>query len=340
MLNERRRAVLSALVEEYIRSAQPVASKALVERYELRCSPATVRNDLAALEETGYVYQPHVSAGRIPTDAGYRVFVDELASRTAGGGLAQAEVEAIHRYYSVLEHEIDEVMRETSGLLSRLTHNVSLVVAPTIRRSRIRRVNVVPMGGGRALVVVVTDSGRVADRHAELATPLTAEDAAAVEVFLNERLENHRAEDARTLREELALRDGMQTPVAVLDEIIDCLDEADEARLYHGGMAALLAQPEFADPGRVRPLVALLEDGLEVLRMVSEMVHAEGMVVRIGRENALQQLGSMSVVASAYGSGGGDEGMVGLIGPVRMDYSRAITAVRCVAESLSSALSA
>lgn len=338
MLNERRRAVLSALVEEYIRSAQPVASKALVERYDLGCSPATVRNDLAALEETGYVYQPHVSAGRIPTDLGYRIFVDDLAQR-GGGGLTVSEVDAIRRYYDALEREIDDVMRETSGLLSRLTHNVSLVVAPTIRRARIRRVNVVPMGGGRALVVVVTDSGRVADRHADMRTPLSASDAAAVETFLNERLENHRAEDARTLRDELAKRDGMQVPVLVLDEIIDCLDEADDARLYHGGVAALLAQPEFADAGRVTPLVALLEDGLEVLRMVSELVHAEGTTVRIGRENALTQLGGMSLVASPYGSGG-DEGMVGLIGPVRMDYSRAITAVRCVAESLSAALSA
>jgi len=339
MLNDRRRAVLSALVEEYIRSAQPVASKALTERYQLGCSSATVRSDLAALEETGFLYQPHVSAGRIPTDAGYRVFVDGLAERRVTAGLTTQEVDAIHRYYVALEREIDDVMRETSALLSRLTHNVSLVVAPTMRGARIRRINVVPMGGGRALVLVVTDTGRVADRHAELASPLAAEDATAVEAFLNERLENRRAADARTLRQELASREGMAIPVAMLDEIVDCLDEADEARLYHAGMAALLAQPEFSDSGRVRPFVALLEDGLEVLQMVSDFVHTEGTIVRIGRENALSQLGGMSVVASAYGSGD-DEGIVGLIGPMRMDYSRAITAVRCVAESLASTLSA
>jgi heat-inducible transcriptional repressor len=339
MLSERRRVVLSALVNEYVRSAQPVASKQLVDRYDLKVSPATVRNELAVLEENGFVFQPHVSAGRVPTDSGYRTFVDAMLASEDAPGLAPEEIEAIHEQYVTLEHEVAEAMRETSVLLSRLTNHVAVVVAPMLRRARIRRVNLVWLGERRAVVVVVTDSGQVADRNLELAEPASEEQLRAVESLLNETLDGKVGDEVRETR---ATIEAMVTAPAlvaaqVIDEILDCLVEADEDRVVTGGVSALLAQPEFADPRLVTPLLHLLEDGLLTLQVLTGLMQSGDVVVRIGAENPTG-LDRLSVVAANYDAGGTD-GVVGLIGPTRMDYGRAVSAVRTVADGLSEALS-
>jgi heat-inducible transcriptional repressor len=338
MLNERRRLILAALVEEYIHSAQPVASKRLVDRYHVKASPATVRNDLAHLEETGYVYQPHVSAGRIPTDTGYRAFVDGLAEaprrRTT---LSPAELEAVADCYSTLERQISDLMRETSVMLSRLTSYVAVVLAPVLQRSRIRRIDLVPLSSRRALVVVITDSGRVANRVVDLEDDVTAEELREAERFLNATSDDRAAEEVRAFDGDEPAVPCRRVVPRVLREVLDCLGETDGEQLYRGGTASLLDQPEFADSRVVRPLIALLEDGVEMLRVLDEAMEAEDVVVRIGHENAAPGLEQVSFVARNY-TAGGAEGIVGLIGPTRMDYERAISAVRVVAEGLSEAL--
>lgn len=332
MLNERRRLVLSALVEEYIHSAQPVASKCLVDRYKVGASPATVRSDLAHLEETGYVYQPHVSAGRIPTDSGYRAFVDAFAERSTPVTLSAEEVAAIHSCYFSLERQLSDLMRETSALLTQLTSYVAVVLAPVLERSRIKRIDLVPMGARRALVVVITAAGRVANRNVEFAADVSEAEIRDAETFLNGTCEGR-------LAAELLALDVAAKPIAaaVLAEVLDCLVEADEEQVYRGGTAMLLEQPEFADSRVVRPLFALLEDGFGMLRILDEALEASDVVVRIGHENTAAGLEHVSLVARNY-SAGGTEGIVGLIGPTRMDYQHAIGTVRCVADGLSEAL--
>lgn len=338
MLSDRRRTVLAALVQEYVRSAQPVASKHLVDRYDLRVSPATVRNELSMLEESGYVYQPHVSAGRVPTDSGYRAFVDAMMQSGDTSGLTADEVEAIHGQYVVLEHEVAEAMRETSTLLSRLTSYVAVVIAPALRRARIRRINLVWIAGTRAVVVVVTDSGRVADRSVELAEPVKAEQLAEVERVLNAVLEGKIGDDVRAAMAGVGSASAVPFRVAaqLIDEVLDCLAEADTDRVVTGGVPALLAQPEFADPRLVGPLLQLLEDGLATLQTLTGLMSAGDVAVRIGSENPAG-LDRLSVVTAHYDAGGAD-GVVGVIGPTRMDYPRAVSAVRAVADGLSEAL--
>ncbi len=335
-LNPRRRSVLTALVEEYIRSVQPVGSKALVDRYSLGCSPATVRNELAALEDTGYLYQPHVSAGRIPTDSGYRAFVDDISE---GNALSAEEIDAVHTRYEHLEREVTEVMRETSLVLSALTSYVAVVAAPTLRRARIRRLSVVPMTAGRALVVVVTDSGQVANRAVDFGRDVSAATLTEVESQLNGVLDGLVGDDVSRLRESAAGETGARAGVMVrvLDEVIDCMGEADNDRVLTGGVSALLMQPEFSDPGTVRPLLGLLEDGLSMLRMLSDVMLTRDVLVRIGHENRLDALERVSFVAGRYGDGDGG-GIVGVIGPTRMDYPRAVASVRTVADTLSEIL--
>ncbi|MRS11538.1 MAG: heat-inducible transcription repressor HrcA [Actinobacteria bacterium] len=338
MLNDRRRTVLSALVDEYIASVQPVGSKVLVERYHLGCSPATVRSELAALEETGLVFQPHVSAGRIPTDIGYRAYVDDVVG-TGEQRLASVDDERIRTFYAEVEHELGDVLRETSVMLSKLTSYVAVVAAPTLRRARIRRVTLVPLAPRRALVVVVTDSGQVANRQIEFERDVTAESLESVEAYLSRTLDGAPGGEAESVRREIEGVAGHEAHVAlrVLDVVLECLVEADEDRVLTGGVSALLAHPEFSDPAAVRPLVGLLEDGYAMLTVLSDVMRATSVEVRIGRENPSAALGHASFVAARYGDGDSG-GIVGVIGPTRMDYRRAMSAVRSVSSALTDVL--
>jgi len=341
MLNDRRRRVLKALVEEYIASATPVGSKTLVARYELGCSPATVRTELSILEETGYVKQPHVSAGRIPTDTGYRNFVDELLEREGAGG-GDRELAAGHLHCAA---EVDDLMRETSAALTRLTDCLAVTVAPSVTTARVKRIDLLSMASRRALFVLITESGRVVNRSVELSCPTEPERLSEIERSLNAALVGKRASEIRPLREALeatgdeAAGEGPSDGIVarVVDEILDALDEADRDRLYHVGVPALLAQPEFHDAERAGPLIEFLEDGIAVLEALSDVLGQRGLVVRIGHENRRAELGNVSLVATNYGSGSTD-GVVGVIGPTRMDYNRAITAVRSVADELEDVL--
>lgn len=334
MHNERRRRVLQALVEEYIVSAIPVGSKTLVDRYELGCSPATVRNELSILEETGYVLQPHVSSGRMPTDTGYRSFVDELLV-SGGTPLAGDDLSASRVTHAV---EVDELLRETSVALTQLTSCLTVMLAPSISLSHVRRIDLLSMSPRRALFVLITSSGQVVNRSIELVAAVTPERLADIELALNEALDGKRASEIRALRgviEKGHTVDGLVGRIA--DEILDALAEADRDRLYHVGVPALLAQPEFHDAERARPLIEFLEDGISVLEALSEALGTREITVRIGSENRRAELGNVSIVATNYGSGNAD-GVIGVIGPTRMNYPRAMAAVRAVADGLSEAL--
>ncbi len=331
MLSERRRYILSALVEEYVQSAHPVASKSLCDRYDLGCSSATVRNELSALEDTGHVFQPHVSAGRVPTDTGYRVFVEQDGVRDTE--LPEADVDAVHSHYGTYGDEIDDLMRETSALLSRLTSYVAVALAPAVVRATITRTDLVSLAPRRALVVVITDSGQVADLVLDLPEDVLPEELLAMERRVGQLLAGKRADEVSALAgEQPDAEGGLQR--LVMEGVAQCLLEADRERLYHGGASALLRQPEFAASERAQPLLRLLEDGLAMLEALDSVIDEQDVVVRIGHENRSAALENMSVVAASFGSGAG-EGMVGVIGPTRMDYPRAIAAVRCVSESLS-----
>lgn len=336
MLNDRRRRVLQALVEEYIASALPVGSKTLVSRYDLGCSPATVRSELSILEETGYVASPHVSAGRIPTDSGYRSFVDEILSHHAIAMDTASATEAMRR-----AAEVDDLMRETSAALTRLTNCLAITVAPSISTAKVKRVDLLAMGPRRALFVLITGSGQVVNRSIDLAEDVLPERIAEVERALNAALTEKQATEIKPLRAALATQAAHDAATLlqarVIDEILDALAEADRARLYHVGVPALLSQPEFHDAERAGPLIQFLEDGIAVLDALSETLDDRELAVRIGHENRRAELGNVSIVATNYGSGRAD-GVIGVIGPTRMDYNRAISAVRAVADGLDEAL--
>lgn len=334
-LNERRRRVLRALVEEYVASAAPVGSKTLVDRYGLGCSPATVRNELAILEETGYVVQPHVSAGRLPTDSGYRSFVDDLLE----AGMPSLDDRRLEAARLDAASKLDELIRHTTVVLTELTDCLAIVLAPSVSLARVKRIDLLSLGPRRALFVLITEAGQVVNRAIVLSAEVLAERFSEVEGLLNARLNGKRAQEVRSVR--AALEDGRDADgliSRVVDEILEALDEADRDRFYHVGVPALLAQPEFHDSARASSVIGFLEDGLAVLEALSDALGKRELTVRIGHENRRAELDNVSIVATNYGTGTSD-GVIGVIGPTRMNYPRAMGAVRIIADSLSDAMS-
>src|SRR6476620_9335984 len=331
MQDERRLAVLRAIVEDYVSTQEPVGSKALVERPGLGVSPATVRNDMAALEEEGLITQPHTSAGRVPTDKGYRLFVDRL---TTIKPMSAAEKRAIA---SILDGavDLDDVVQRSVRLLAQLTHQVALVQYPTLSRSTVRHIDIVDLAPMRLLVVLILSSGRVEQRLVELTNPIGEDDV----LVLRERLAA--AVHGRIIADAGAALSSLEAPTdggiqnAVVEALVDALSDHRSAERVAVGGAANLAR--FGDNFEisVRPLLEALEEHVVLLKLLGE-AHSGGTVtVRIGHESPYQQFSSTSVVATGYGLGDEAMGNLGVVGPTRMDYPGTMAAVRAVARYVS-----
>ena len=334
MLNDRRKLVLRAVVEEYVSTAQPVGSRTLVERYGLNCSSATVRSELSALEDSGHLAQPHTSAGRIPTDLGYRSIVDDyLGDESDAGADLSGQTPSTP--------DSHDPLAAASSLLSEQTRCLGLAAAPSIESATVTRVDLLALTDRRALFVLITDTNQVLNRTIELPQPTTPEELASVERSLNAARRDKQTRDIASLRSALADQSAQRGSTAVarametvIDEVLDALREVDSTRLRYRGFASLLAHPEFHDADRLAGLVALLDDGLHMLEAISSTADISPVSVRIGHENTHDGLHDVSVVVSPYWVGG-SSGIVGVIGPTRMEYRATIGAVRRTAQRLS-----
>ncbi|CCG02521.1 heat-inducible transcriptional repressor HrcA [Blastococcus saxobsidens] len=327
--DERRLEVLRAIVQDFVSTNDPVGSKALAERHDLGVSPATIRNDMAVLEEQGYIAQPHTSAGRVPTDKGYRLFVDRLS---AVKPLSAAERRAIERF---LDGAVDlhDVLGRSVRLLAQLTRQVAVVQYPTLSRSAVRHLEVVQVASGRLLVVLITDTGRVEQRVVEC--PADVEPGAVPELrtLLNSAFAGVRLGEAGDKVPgllETAPPHLRGLVAAVSATLLETLVEPSEDRLVVGGTANLTRGSAMDFPGTMRPLLEALEEQVVVLRLMSE-VDASTVLVRIGEENDHEALTGASLVTVGYGSADRPLGGLGVVGPTRMDYPGNMAAVRAVA---------
>jgi heat-inducible transcriptional repressor len=334
MSEDRRIAVLRAIVEDYVDSREPVGSKALVERHNLGVSPATIRNDMAVLEEEGYIVQPHTSAGRVPTDKGYRLFVDRLHAIKP---LSPAERRAIQTLLDSAV-DLDDVVDRTARLLAQLTRQVAVMQYPSLSRSTVRHIELVPLGGHRLLLVLITDTGRVEQRVVEVPVEPSEELLGELRARLNA------AAIGQRLTQVAAVVGGLPdafTPAdvplvrSVLEALEDSLSIDREERIVLAGTANLArAGVDFG--GAISPVLEALEEQVVLLRLLSDMADDPGDVgVRIGRETANESLAATAVVTSGYGSGGEVVARLGVLGPTRMDYPTTIAAVRAVARYVS-----
>ncbi|GAA2440793.1 heat-inducible transcriptional repressor HrcA [Streptomyces macrosporus] len=328
MLSERRLEVLRAIVQDYVGTQEPVGSKALTERHNLKVSPATVRNDMAALEEEGYIAQPHTSAGRIPTDKGYRLFVDKLAGVKP---LSKPERRAIQNFLAGAV-DLDDVVSRTVRLLAQLTRQVAIVQYPSLTRSTVRHVELLLLAPTRLMLVLITDTGRVEQRVVDCPAPLTETTLADLRARLNGRVVGERFSEVPRLVQDLPEsfeQDDRSTISAVLATLLETLVEEPEERLVIGGTANLTRfVHDF--PLTIRPVLEALEEQVVLLKLLGEAKDSS-MTVRIGHENAHEGLTSTSVVSVGYGSGNEAVAKLGVVGPTRMDYPGTMGAVRAVA---------
>ena len=332
MSEERRLAVLRAIVEDYVSTQEPVGSKNLVERHRLGVSPATVRNDMAALEEEGLITQPHTSAGRIPTDKGYRLFVDRLSTLKP---LSTAEKRAIS---TLLEGaiDLDDVVRRSVRLLAQLTQQVAIVQYPTLSRSTVRHVEVVPLAAARLLLVLILSTGRVEQRVIDLRPALDDETVAQVRAAVNRAAAGERLGVAgeRLLALPDSFAEHERTSVTALAaSLVEAMsDHRSDERVVVGGTANLARFGEGFD-STIRPMLEALEEHVVLLSLLGEATSS--LTVRIGAEGPVSQLSSTSVVATGYGPGDEALATLGIVGPTRMDYPGSMAAVRAVARYVS-----
>lgn len=327
MLSDRRQKVLAALIEEYVARALPVGSCTLTKHYKLGVSPATVRNELSVLEDGGYITQPHTSAGRIPTDFGYRAFVDNLL---LNGLIANDE-----RYKTIVSqlrnsaNELDELLERTSSALARLTNCLSIVIAPSALDVHIKQLSLISLTPRRALVVLVTEEGQVFNRQIEFGEDVSSDALAQVQNFLGNIFCGKSFQEMESASEQTMV-EAFRDPLVrmVVDEVFFCLQEGEISRFHRLGISSLLTQPEFRQSQALLPIMKVLENDTVLLQILDEASgKSEGIPkVTIGSENTTEEFAGVSMVASRYGRGE-SAGVVAVIGPTRMDYSKVIRAV-------------
>ncbi len=337
MLDKRQQKILRAVVYKYIMTGVPVGSKSLAESLNLGISPATIRNELSKLEGMGYLYQPHVSAGRVPTPLGYRFYVDSLIGRTR---LREEEKEAILTLFSNKAKELEDLLQETSNLLSRLTSTAAIIIAPSLRRNLIKHIDLVKLSTDMILLVIITDTGRVEKKVIELREGELDVDLDTVQSFLNRKLHAKGYDALRDFDPQKGLRDQKASSLAVrvVDVIREILTREEYEKVYVGGTLNLLRYLDEEGRARIENLLRHFEEQYFLLNLLSEVIRAKELTVRIGDENVFQDLRHFSLVATPYAVGEETMGTVSVLGPTRMDYARVIPTVDFIAKSLSQTL--
>jgi heat-inducible transcriptional repressor len=327
MADDRRLDVLRAIVEDYVATHEPVGSKSLLERHQLGVSPATIRNDMAVLEEEGFITQPHTSAGRIPTEAGYRVFVDRLAEVKP---LSPAERRAIETFLGGAV-DIDDVIQRSVKVLAQLTNQIAIVQYPSLNLATVRHVEVVPLEHSRMLIVVITSSGRVEQRIIELEESLDDDVLGRVRSRLMPAVAGQRLSEAPLRLAEL-IDDFDPRHRPIITSIVTAMShsltsERSSERIAVGGTANLARfGADFSSA--IQPVLEALEEQVVMLKLLGEATVSTQ--VRIGSETGDQSLSAMSLVSSKYGADAGSSAL-GTLGPTRMDYPGTIAAVGAVA---------
>ena len=329
MLSARQQLILRKVVEDYLQTGQPVGSKFLASASDVEWGASTVRHELAVLEEHGLLAHPHTSAGRVPTEAGYRHFVDRL--------LEQASGRATRLPLSLVRSEVDDAMRATTETLSQVTSLLAIVSAPPIETSTVKHVEVLVLQPQVLMVVVITSTGGVTKRIFTLDEPVDPGLADWAASYLNERLVGlglgarmlvQRLSDPQLSARERDFLDGL---APAFTELADSAQDA----LYMEGAARLLSEHRFEDVSQLNQLMGLLEQRVNLLSVLSQALSERDVYVRIGQENEAPALRSLAVVAASYGLPQRSLGTVSVIGPVRMDYANAIDSVRGAAQALS-----
>lgn len=336
MLNSRQKEILELVIREFIRTAEPVASVTITQKYDIGCCSATVRNEMVRLEEMGYLEQPHSSAGRIPKDKAYRLFVDEIMKRKIGPPPETAAA-AIESEYIYFQTHLERLMEKTARLLSHVTHYTSVMLAPRLRKSYFKYLKLVSVGPTTILLFVLTATGTVIHRTVELSKPIAPEDLERITNILNDRLQGKPLQNVESLLSGEMFQSVSSEFIENIRDITHDLNDRSK-EVFLEGRTHLLNLTEFKDLDRIRVLMEVLEDEEAVAEILSETLSGRNINVFIGEENPVEEMKDCSLVTATYSINGQPVGTLGIIGPRRMPYEEIIPIVNFTAENVSNKL--
>ncbi|MBT9134106.1 MAG: Heat-inducible transcription repressor HrcA [Firmicutes bacterium] len=336
MLDARKRQVLFAIVQDYIQTAEPIGSRTIAKRHSLGVSSATIRNEMADLEELGFLAQPHTSAGRIPSDRGYRFYVDAMEVLPV---LTAVDAEIVKRQLGGILRGQQMMLDALARLVSSLTNYTSIVIGPQPHQARLKLMQVIPLDENRAVLMLVLDTGMVANEVITLPRGLTMYDLLAFCNYVNLNLAGTSLSKLKDMDFEAYaghFHAGAQAVEQAMDSLIAGLSRSEGDRVVLGGATNIFNQPEFRDITKLRAIMRVLDEHELVLRLVTSAPSA-GASVSIGAENAVEGLRDCSLITATYRLGGGQTGHISVLGPTRMEYARVIALLNYVTKLVSQA---
>lgn len=337
-LSGRKRAILQAIIEDYIASAEPVGSRNIAKNHDLGLSAATIRNEMADLEEMGYLDKPHTSAGRIPSEMGYRFYVDSLMHRYS---LTMEEIANLQSSMDRKYNQLENVVSEISDIISKATNYPAIVELPVAQKSRLRSVKMMLIEKGSVLIVVVTDAGVVRNRHMKVSGDIDYDVVDSISEFLSGQLTGLSADDftpARLMLIYEAMASYGDFLKTVIEFVLECLGNS-QSRVYIGGASNILNNPEFENIERAREFLSFIDRKENVSEMLNLLETADSNIsIKIGSENAVPEMRDTSLVVANYNVGGKLHGKIGIIGPKRMNYARVVSSLELINNRLSEIL--
>ena len=339
-LNERKKQILHAVVANHIQTADPVGSRTVARAYRMGLSSATIRNEMADLEDMGYLEQPHTSAGRIPSQRGYRYYVDHLMAR---GKLGDEEERSISRSLSLEKmREIEQIISNAVRVLSSVTNQTTLIMGPQFQKSTFQQMRILPLDGNRGLVVLITESGFIKNKVIELNQSLSPAELHQVVTYLNQKLfgltiDQVTASLINELKRDLFRRLEILEQAFILLE--ESLREEQQARVFLGGTTNILNQPEFKSVDKIHRMLSLFEQESLLFEILEKGLSEDGIAVKIGTENECKDIHECSLITAAYKIDDRVIGTVGVLGPTRMDYRWIIAVLHCLVDQLNRMLS-
>lgn len=329
-LDERKKQILESIIRDYVETAEPVGSRAMVRKHALKISAATVRNEMADLEEMGYLEQPHTSAGRIPSEKGFRYYVDCMMEKELP---ADEEVEMLHQAISGNRDDWNILVQSIAQFISQVTNYAAFVIVPSVKFSQFQYMQLVPLQDNQALMVLVTDVGIIMHRKITIPPSVTKEDLQSIGdaftgVFKGRNLLDMGRTELQSIRDQVLRRRKIMD--MVLDALHLLIEGSSDEKVIISGALNILNEPEFKDTDKIRKILSILAQDGALKEVIPEHIR-DDVDIRIGKENNLQDIKEMSLVFAGYRMSG-DMGKIGLIGPVRMEYWKAAGTVESVKE--------
>jgi heat-inducible transcriptional repressor len=338
-LDDRKMRILRAIIDDYINTAEPIGSRTIARKHELGLSSATIRNEMADLEEMGFLAQPHTSAGRIPSDKGYRLYVDQLMKVK---DLTFIEIENINKSMEIKINELSQLIKQASIAMSKITKYTSMAITPPMKKSILKAVQVVPIEPGKALIIVVTSAGVVRNEMIKISDSISPDFLIKVSNIFNEKLSNLTIEQINLplIREmEMEIGATKEILLPILNGVADCINKIDDSEVYLDGTTNIFNYPEFRDIAKAQEFLHVLDEKDILQKLLTVCGDSKSINIQIGAENDMIEIRDCSLVTTSYSLGNLIIGTIGIIGPTRMEYPRVISSMNYIREMINKEIS-